>query len=139
MRHLAYAQSQFFNRRQLKTLERLGDIIIPGDNLFPSFSATGCIQYIDQLMEVTDSADVRDFGLLMTLLSFLPEFLIHQLLVLIQQQHRVPNFIGGPMRLLQIALHGIVMSLYYSNKTAESYRGSKVFEVIDYHVSCKTN
>ena len=139
MRHLHYEQSQFFNRRQLQTLERIGDLIIPGDSLFPAFSQTGCIQYIDQLMEATDSADVRDFGLLMTLLSFLPQFLIRQLLVLIQQQHRVPNFIGGPMRLLQIALNGIVMSLYYSNKTAESYQGTKVFDVIDYHVSCNAN
>lgn len=132
-----YDQSQFFNRRQLKTVERIGDLIIPGDSLFPSFSQTGCIQYIDQLMEVSEPADVRDLALLMTLVSFVPSFAIHRLLLLIQQQHRLPNFIGGPMRLLQIALQGVVMSLYYSNKTAENYQGTKVFDVIDYHVNCR--
>ncbi len=129
--------SELYSRQQLKGLNKLGDQMIPANEEFPSFSQTGCIEYIDTVMGAAHKDDQQAFGLLLWVLSYTPTLFIQWLLKLLDKTETLPPVMAGPFRLLNVSLRGVVYTLYYSNKTAPFYRGNKVFDVIDYHVHCK--
>ena len=131
--------SHYLSRREIRGLIKVGDLVIPGGYGMPSFSETGCVDYIDEVMAPTPSADVKDFKLLMMVFSVLPEFLIKGILMLLDKESVFPDSVGGLLRLLNVGIKGVVFSLYYSNKTREFYQGPQVHEVIGYQVNCEMN
>jgi hypothetical protein len=114
---MSAVQSEFLNQRQLNALERLGDLLLPGGEGFPTFSATGCLAHVDELLAATPAQDLRDLRLLLTLLSVFPGGLLKALLNMIEARERFPNSIAAPLRLLNLGLKGIIFSLYYSGLT----------------------
>lgn len=40
--------SQFLRFKEPSALERIGDLMLPGDSEFPSFSQTGCIAFVER-------------------------------------------------------------------------------------------
>ena len=129
--------SKYLSQTELRGLSRLGDIVVPGGYGQPSFSQTGCVSHIDELMAATPPADVKDFKLLMKAFSIAPVFVIRGILKLVDKNNRFPEPIAGLLRLLSIGIKGVVFSLYYSNKTREFYQGPSVHESIGYHVHCE--
>ncbi|MCS7197760.1 MAG: hypothetical protein NZ930_03655 [Candidatus Bipolaricaulota bacterium] len=118
--------SQFLGPRELSALERIGDLMLPGDSEFPSFSQTGCIAFIDDLLCFMNPKDRDDLKNLLRVLSFLPSPLLRAFLRLCQT-HRTPT-----LRMVELGLKGLVMSLYYSNKTDPRYRGRTSHDVIGF-------
>ncbi len=118
--------SQFLGPRELATLERLGDLMLPGDSEFPSFSQTGCIAFVDDLLRYMAPKDRDDIKTLLKILSFLPIPLLRAFLQLCQTRW-TPT-----LRMIELGLKGLVMSLYYSNKTAPHYAGRKPFDVLGF-------
>ncbi len=118
--------SQFLSLRELSALERIGDLMLPGDSQFPLFSQTGCIAFVDDLMRFMDPKDRDDLKALLTVLSFVPTPLLRAFVRLCQTRW-TPT-----LRMIELGLKGLVMSLYYSNKTAPSYPGRKPFDVIGF-------
>ncbi len=118
--------SQFFGPRELSALERIGDLMLPGDLDFPSFSQTGCIAFVDDLLRSMDPKDRHDVKILLKALSFLPSPLLRGFLRLCQTRW-TPT-----LRMIELGLKGLVMSLYYSNKTAPHYTGRTPFDVLGF-------
>ena len=106
--------SRHLSAMQLHSLQRLGDMYIPGNGVLPSFSQTGCLQHVDVVLDKVDPDDVFLMGILLHVLRWMPAFMIEFLLTQIDRHHQYPEFIAGPMRLMSLALKGITMSLYYS-------------------------
>jgi hypothetical protein len=106
------AMSKVLGPRELAALERIGDLMLPGDPQFPSFSQTGCIAFVDDLLRYMDPKDRDDVKTLLRALSFLPSPLLRAFLKLCQTRW-TPT-----LRMIELGLKGLTMSLYYSNKTA---------------------
>ena len=120
------AMSRFFRPRELTTLQRIGDLMLPGDSEFPPFSQTGCIAFVDDLLRFMDPKDREDLRTLLKALSFLPNPFVRTLLRLCQTRRT------AALRMIDLGLKGLVMSLYYSNKTAPQYAGPKPFDVLGF-------
>lgn len=129
--------SLFLSQREIRGLNKLGDLVIPGGYGLPSFSETGCVDHVDEVMAPTPAADVKDFKLLMKVFSVAPEFFIKGVLKLLDKESAFPEPIGGLLRLLNVGIKGVVFSLYYSNKTNDFYQGPLVHEAIGYQVTCE--
>ncbi len=129
--------SRFYNEKQIASLERLGDVLIPRTADFPSFSDVGCVMSVDEVMGVAKPQDIQDFGLLLTVMRFLPKFMLVWIVKLGIHANKFPEFIAPLLRQLDIGIRGVVYSLYYSNVVPADYKGKKPFDVIDYHVHCE--
>lgn len=129
--------SLFLSQAELRGLNKVGDLVIPGGYGFPSFSETGCINHVDEVMAPTPEADVKDFKLLMKVFSVAPEFLIKGILKLLDKESAFPEPIGGLLRLLNVGIKGVVFSLYYSGKSSDFYQGPSVHEAMGYQVHCQ--
>ena len=116
--------SQFLKPRELSALERIGDLMLPGDSDFPSLSQTGCITFVDDLLHYMDPKDRNDLKTLLKVLSFLPSPLLRAVLRLCRTRW-TPT-----LRMIELGLKGLAMSLYYSNKTAP--HGHKPWDVIGF-------
>ncbi len=128
--------SNYLTQTEIRGLNKVGDLVIPGGYGLPSFSQTGCVTHVDEVMEATPPADVKDFKLLMKVFSVAPLFFIRGILKLLDKESVFPEPVGGLLRLLNVGIKGVVFSLYYSNKTSEFYQGPSVHESIGYQVSC---
>jgi len=126
--------SRILSARQARALERIGDIMIPGVDGFPSFSRTGSIVHVDPLLEVTPAEDVTGLKILLSVLSFLPTGLLAGFLRMICREDRAPGLLAGAFRNTHIGLKGLVMSLYYSNRTGPGATGPKVHSLMDYEL-----
>ena len=74
--------SRYLSSREIAALNRLGDILCPGDDQLPRFSATGAVVRFDDMADYMVVSDREDLKLLLTVFSFLPTFMIHLLLSL---------------------------------------------------------
>ncbi len=120
--------SRYLSKREIKGLRKIGDIIIPRNGPFPSFSETGCLQHVDDAVAYLDPIDLKDLKSFLAVASFLPGFMIKLVLRLLE---------WGTFSLLRmgnLGIRGVVYSLYYSNKTATDYKGTKPHEMIGYQV-----
>ena len=124
--------SRILSARQIRALERVGDIMIPGVDGFPSFSATGSIGHVDLLLDVTPAEDVAGLKFLLGVLSFLPGWLLAGFLRMVCREDRAPGVVAGAFRNIHIGLKGLVMSLYYSNRLGPGARGPRVYALMDY-------
>ncbi len=129
--------SRFYNTKQIASLERLGDILIPRTEEFPAFSDVGCVMYVDEVMEVAKPQDIQDFGLLLTVMRFLPKFMLIWIIKLGIHANKFPEFIAPLLRQLDIGIRGVIYSLYYSNVLPSDYTGKQPNDVIAYHVKCE--
>jgi len=126
--------SRILSAREIRALERIGDIMIPGVDGFPSFSRTGSILHVDPLLEVTPAEDVTGLKILLGVLSFLPGALLAGFLRMICREDRAPGLLAGAFRNIHIGLKGLVMSLYYSNRTGPRATGPKVHSLMNYEL-----
>lgn len=134
---MAEYHSNHLNAIQLKSLQRIGNLYIPGNGNLPPFSATACLEHLDVVLDEVDPGDVQLMGLLLLVLRWMPTFIIEMLLNLMDNHHRYPQWIAGPLRLMSLALKGITMSLYYSGLRGSQATGSHVHQVMDYSLHCE--
>ena len=86
-------QSNYMSNAALKTVNRIGDILCPGNDEFPSYSETGCIQHIDKILATVPEADMKDLNLLLTILSIKPKFVLRWLVRNMCRAHEI----NGPI------------------------------------------
>jgi aldehyde dehydrogenase (NAD+) len=99
---------------QLASLERVGDLMIPGDADLPSFSASGCARQADRMLAHMYDTDREGVLLLLGLFRFLPRVAVRGLLRLCDRHASFPDPIGAALRMVGIGVKGVVMTLYYS-------------------------
>src|SRR5688500_4332489 len=114
------------NTRQLSKfqflgLQKLGNAFVPGDGEFPSFSASGCAEHVDCLLDEMPEGDLGDLKTLLLLLAFVPVFMIRGLLRFLEWSPSIPGGFGSILRLMRFGMKGIVISLYYSGFVGAEY------------------
>jgi hypothetical protein len=122
-------KSDYLNKRELKGLLKLGDVIIPRNKEFPSFSELGCIEYVDEAVGNLDPYDRNDLKLFLKVASILPKFMIKFVMILINRPFMTL------LRMGNIGIKGIIYSLYYSGNQGNNYQGKSIFEIINYNVN----
>jgi aldehyde dehydrogenase (NAD+) len=125
--------SKYFSQNQLIGLRRAGDVILPGTEVSPSFSKTGCIDHVDRMAAYLTDDDLGGLRMLLGCLRYSPGWLIRLLMRACEKNARFPGFAGAALRTIDIGIKGMVMSLYYANLTGADYRGRKVFDIIGWN------
>jgi hypothetical protein len=101
--------------RQYAGLLKVGDILIPGDNDLPPFSSTLCAVEADRMLAHMYPDDRAGVRMLLGIFGLLPRFLIHAVYWLTEQHASLPEFLAAPLRMANLGIKGVVMTLYYSD------------------------
>ena len=122
--------SKYFTPAQLRVINRIGDIIAPGDDVLPRFSECGLAGQVDRMVGYLPPSDIDSLRLLTNVLRFSPDFAIRLLLKLTSLDRHFPRSIGAGLRKLDIGLRGITLSLYYSFLDDPGGHGQRIREGI---------
>jgi hypothetical protein len=126
--------SRHLGPRQLRALEAIGDVLVPGDEDLPSFSRLGCVAHVDRRLDFMPDDDLRGLQGVLSAASFLPRFLVAGLLHWLEAGLWPPGPWAPPLRVVRLGLRGIVLSLYYSGGAGPSYDGPGPLDVLAYRV-----
>jgi hypothetical protein len=118
--------SKHLNPTQLAGLRKVGDVLIPGDDEFPSFSRSGSIEHVDRMLDYMYDSDRNGVKALLTLFRFTPRFKIRWIMALTEKQASFPEPLATLCRMVNLGLKGVVMTLYYSDLGP----GPSVLEII---------
>ncbi len=77
---------------------------------------------------------MRELQGVLTVVSFLPRFLVVDLLHWLEAGLWPPGPWAPPLRVVRLGLRGIVFSLYYSGGAGPSYDGLGPLDVLSYRV-----
>lgn len=122
--------SKHLSARQVRGLLRLGDTVAPGDHDFPPFSQTEFVTHVDRMLDYMEPDDRQGLGLLLNLFSLSPKWAIKSLLLLCEQESRLPHPVAAPLRLLRLGLKGLVFTLYYSGLEDKEGHGPRILKTI---------
>ena len=68
--------SRYLSSREVAALNRLGDILCPGDEKLPRFSATGAVARFDDMANYMVVSDRDDLKMLLSVFYFLPDTIL---------------------------------------------------------------
>ncbi len=125
--------SKYFSQNQLKGLSKAGDIILPGTDISPSFSKTGCINHIDRMAGFLSEDDLGGLQILFGIFRWTPKWIISLILKACNHNKSFPGFLGAGLRMLEIGIKGATFSPYYANLTSRNYKDQKVFDIIGWN------
>lgn len=125
---------KYLSKRALLALNRIGDIIIPAYEDYPSFSQAGGVEYADGLMANAPEADRKDLNLLLTILSFMPTFVLRWLVGKMETSLDNDGPLGPIYRMLDLGLRGIIYSCYYSGRLGSNYKGPDPLKLMDFEL-----
>jgi hypothetical protein len=128
-------KSAYFSPRALKALSRLGDILIPGDDELPSFSQYGGLEHIDKMVAYAPIDDINDLNSVLGILQTMPTFALRYLVKLMTNSPDNNTPLGMPLRLLNLAIRGLVFACYYAERPGTDFHGKDPVEVIDYSIN----
>lgn len=129
--------SKHLSAFHLNSLSRLGDMYIPGTQRLPSFSQSGCLQHLDIILDGIHPDDLAAVRWLLVFLRFLPRWAIRKLLSMMDQHDQYHEWIAAPLRLVSLAIKGLVMSLYYSGLPTDNTQFPSTLDRIGYHLRCE--
>lgn len=130
--------SSHLGPRQLRGLCAVGDILCPGDDHLPSFTATGCIEHVDRVLDYLPAADRADFAMLLGILGRLPRRCVPWMVCALFGAARLPGPPGNLFRMARFGLRGTVFSLYYSGATGDKHDGASPLDLLGYEVRVYT-
>ncbi len=128
-------RSAYFSRRALKALNRLGDIIIPANGDFPSFSEYGGLEHIDKMVCYAPVDDIGDLNKALGLLQFMPTFVLKSLVKRMSNSADNNGPLGMPLRLLNLAIRGLVFACYYAERPGSEFNGKDPVAIIDFSIN----
>jgi hypothetical protein len=118
--------SKHLNPTQLAGLLKVGDVLVPGDDDFPSFSRSGAIEHVDRMLDYMYDSDRNGVKALLALFRFTPRFKIRWIMALTEKHASLPEPLAAVCRMINLGVKGVVMTLYYSDLG----NGPSVLEVI---------
>lgn len=127
--------SKILSKQALKALNRIGDIIIPENGEFPKFSDTASIQHIDDLLDYAPEDDISDLNLLLTVLAFMPGFILSWMVGKMETSRENNGPLGTLFRQLDFGVKGLVFSCYYSGKMGDTYQGENPLDIIGFSIN----
>jgi hypothetical protein len=124
--------SKILSKSAVKGLSRIGDILIPGEGEFPSFSGYMCMEHVDDLVHYAPNDDIKDLGMVLGILSLMPKSFLNWLVKIMAKSHLNHGPAGTLLRQLNLGIRGIVFSLYYSEKPGANYKGKHPNQLIGF-------
>ncbi len=116
------------SKSQVKGIYKLGKTVMAEHPDFPSFDSLTPEKYINRMIDYMYDDDRQALLFLLSLFSVLPVGIIRLKLKFIDRAARLKGISGAAFRMLQIALKGMVFTLYYSDFT----EGKVIHEKIGY-------
>jgi hypothetical protein len=130
--------SRFLTPRQVRGLEKIGNVYFPGDGDFPSFSACGCVEHVDVVLDGLSQGDRKSLAALLDLAALVPSPVLRLLIGLSERGAAWPGRLGVALRFLRFGLRGAATTLYYSGETRRGWTGPSPLDAIQYQVSVYT-
>lgn len=127
--------SSYLSPRALKTLNRLGDILIPRNGDFPSFSEYGGLEHVDKMVAYAPQDDIADLNMVLTLLASAPGFVLNILVRAMSNAQDSNGPLAGLLRQLNLAIRGIVFACYYAERPGEGFSGKDPVDVIGFSIN----
>lgn len=128
------AKSKILSPRAVRALERLGDIVCPGDGETPAYSECGCVEHVDKAIAYAPTDDIKSLNLLLRVLSFMPNFVLRWLVNKMTGAHQKQGGLSATFRLLDFGVKGIIFGTYYSGMVGKDYKGKKPTEAIAFEL-----
>lgn len=126
--------SKYLSPAAVRGMNKVGDVLCPGEGEFPTFSALGCVEHVDIPLEYAPEADVKDLGLLLAILSFAPTFVVRWLVQQMAVSHDREGGLWPTFRQLDFGLRGIVFGLYYGGRVGRSYTGPNPHQLVGFSI-----
>ena len=126
--------SKILSPSALKGLNKIGDIMVPKNGEFPAFSEVGGLEYIDDLVAYAPEGDISDLGMVLSILSFMPTFVLQWLVNKLEDAQNSDGFLSPIFRQLDFALRGLIFSCYYTEKVGSNYTGKKPLDIISWEI-----
>lgn len=126
------------NATQRRAWCHVGDVLVPGHAGLPKYSDTRAVELIPRLLAAGHPDDATAITLVVRVLRFLPPILLKVLLHLVGACGRVRGAAGGPFRLLELGLRGVILSSYYAGLDRDQ-GASLVHGQIGYRISCHSS
>jgi hypothetical protein len=101
----------------IKGLYKLGKVIIPDYPGFPAFIEVEPQKHINKMVDYMYEDDRSAILIILALFSFLPPFIIKWKMMFIDWGAKWKGAPGAVFKMLQIALKGLVFTLYYTDFT----------------------
>ena len=128
-------KSSYFSKSALKTLNRFGDILIPANGDFPSFSEYGGLEHIDKLVAYAPVDDIGDLNMVLGILNVFPNFVLKILIALMASSQKRRGPLAPLLRQLNLAIRGLLFACYYAERPGENYEGKDPVDVIDFEIN----
>lgn len=106
--------STILTAAQQRGLLRLGDVIIPGDDLLPSFSASGVADEVDRMLGWMYDSDRSAIQAVLAICAVLPTPAIRGVVTLTERADSAPEPAAAALRMASFGIKGLIVSLYYS-------------------------
>ncbi|MCK6553169.1 hypothetical protein L6Q96_01080 [Candidatus Binatia bacterium] len=120
--------SRWLSAGQLRGLRKVGDIVMPGNDEFPSFSQSGAIAHVDRMLDYVKDSDRDGLRLVFGLFRVLPGPAVRSILALSERHRWLPGPLGAAARQINLGVKGVVFTLYYSDVGS----GRSIHELIGY-------
>lgn len=115
-----------FKKSHVKGFLKLGRVVIPEDSEFPAFKDINPEKYLNRMLDYMYKDDLSAILIILQLFSVMPLFMIRWIMSLVETGSKWGGMIGAPFRMLQIALKGLVFTIYYSDFTSGGLIHSKI-------------
>ncbi len=129
--------STILSSSAIRAIYRIGDMMIPKNGDFPSYSEVKGLDYIDDILSYAPENDISDLNMVLTILGFMPTFVLKILVNKMSKSHENEGSgaISVILRQLDFGLRGIVFATYYTEKTSPSFKGQKPIDIIGYKIN----
>lgn len=128
-------RSRYISPAAVRGLVRIGDILCPGDAEFPSYSKLGCVEHVDIALEYAPAADIKDLGLLLSILSVMPKGVLEWLVRQMAESHDSDSALSTTFRQLDFGLRGIIFGTYYSGQSGKDYTGPDTHSLVGFSIN----
>jgi hypothetical protein len=128
-------RSAYFSQSALKALNRLGDILLPANDGFPSFSKYGGLEHIDKMVCYAPIEDISDLNAALGIFNLLPTFLLRFLVRFMARAQNRKGPLATIFRQLNLAIRGLLFACYYAERPGSGFEGKDPAEVINFHIN----
>lgn len=124
-----------------KGLKKIGDIFLPRNGEFPSYSQIADTTTLPMLLKNAPPDDAASLLMVLGIFSYLPKFVLKWLVKKMEKSMSHPSngIIQVTLRQLFMGLRGILFSTYYSEFTDKSYSGKTLLEILGYKLEIQEN
>lgn len=126
--------SRYFSKRAIKGLNKVGDILIPANGEFPSFSEYAGIEHVDAMASYAPEEDIESLSVVMAIFSFLPTFVLRMIVALLATAQKRKGPLAPLLRQLNLGLRGLIFACYYAERPGTDYKGKDPVDVINFSI-----